>query len=327
MILVTGSAGFLGSHVAEALLARGEGVVGIDNFDPFYDRRLKDANVAATRERAAALGGRYEVVEADIADDGAVHAVFEKFRPSGVIHLAAKAGVRPSIADPAGYSRANVLGTSVLLEAARRAGCERFVMASSSSVYGNNRKTPFSEEDAVERPISPYAATKRACELIAYTHWSLTRMPTACLRFFTVFGPRQRPDLAIAAFMRRIAAGESIDVFGDGSMSRDFTYVDDIVAGVLAAHDRVGGHGYRVWNLGSDRPVRLDAMVAAVARTVGREPVINRTPMQPGDVDKTWADLTRSRAELGYAPATPFEEGLRRQWEWQRGVRAGPSRT
>jgi UDP-glucuronate 4-epimerase len=151
-------------------------------------------------------------------------------------------------------------------------------------------------------------------------------MPTACLRFFTVYGPRQRPDLAISAFMRRIAAGEPIDVFGDGSMSRDFTYVDDIVAGVLAAYDRVERHGYRVWNLGSDRPVRLDEMVAAVARTVGREPVIHRKPMQPGDVDKTWADLTRSRAELGYAPRTAFEDGLRRQWEWQRGVTGGPSR-
>ncbi|MCC6659400.1 MAG: GDP-mannose 4,6-dehydratase [Phycisphaerales bacterium] len=323
MILVTGAAGFLGSHVAGALLGRGHSIVGIDNFDPFYDRRLKDANAAAVR----AAGAEFELLEADICDEGAVRSLLQRTRPEGVIHLAAKAGVRPSIADPAGYARANVLGTSVLLEAARWAGCSRFVMASSSSVYGNNRRTPFSEDHAVEHPISPYAATKRACELIAFTHWSLTKMPTACLRFFTVFGPRQRPDLAISAFMRRIGAGEPIDVFGDGSMARDFTYVDDIVAGVLAAYERVAAHGYRVWNLGSDRPVRLDEMVAAVERTVGRDAVVNRKPMQPGDVERTWADLTRSRAELGYSPSTPFEEGLRRQWRWYQEATAAPSRT
>jgi UDP-glucuronate 4-epimerase len=191
---------------------------------------------------------------------------------------------------------------------------QRLVIASSSSVYGNNPKAPFAEDDRVDAPISPYAATKKACELIAHAHHAITRQPVACLRFFTVYGPRQRPDLAIATFMRRTARAEEIEVFGDGSMSRDFTYIDDIVAGVLAALDRIPRFGYRVWNLGSDRPIRLDAMIGAIAAVVGAEPRIRRLPVQPGDVERTWADLTRSRAELGYAPSTPFDEGLRRQW-------------
>jgi UDP-glucuronate 4-epimerase len=309
-ILITGSAGFIGSHVAQALAARGDKPVGLDNFDPFYPRAAKERNLAES--------GQTEVAVADIGDAGALRDAFKQFRPEGVIHLAAKAGVRPSIADPVGYARANVLGTAAVLDAAQRAGCSRIVIASSSSVYGNNEKTPFAEDDRVDHPISPYAATKKACELIAHSHALLTKMPTACLRFFTVFGPRQRPDLAIASFMRRIAHGQEIQVFGDGSMSRDFTFIDDIVGGIIAAYDRVPEHGYRIWNLGSDRPIRLDDMVAAIARTVGHEPRIRRMPVQPGDVERTWADLSRSRAELNYAPRTPFEEGLARQWEWLR---------
>jgi UDP-glucuronate 4-epimerase len=307
-ILVTGAAGFIGSSVARALAARGDRPVGLDNFDPFYDRALKEANL---RE----LPG-VPMVEGDICDAEAVRRMLAEHRPEGIIHLAAKAGVRPSLADPVGYARVNVVGTSVILNEAARAGCGRVVVASSSSVYGNNRKVPFSEDDNVDAPISPYAATKKACELIGHTHWSYTKMPTAMLRFFTVYGPRQRPDLAIAHFMRRIAGGEPIRMFGDGSMSRDFTYIDDIVRGVLAAYYRIPLHGYRVWNLGSDRPIRLDAMIGAIAAVVGCEPVIERAPLQPGDVERTWADLARSRDELDYRPSTPFEEGLRRQWEW-----------
>jgi UDP-glucuronate 4-epimerase len=310
VIVVTGSAGFIGSHVVRALVERGERVVGLDNFDPFYETALKRANVAAAGE-----AGGHELVEADVCDADAVRAVLTRVKPLGIIHLAAKAGVRPSLRDPAGYARVNVLGTQVVLNEAARAGVSRIVLASSSSVYGNNVKAPFSEDDPVDAPISPYAATKKACELIAHAHWSMTKMPTACLRFFTVYGERQRPDLAIATFMRRISRGEEIEVFGDGSMSRDFTYIGDIVSGVLAAYDRIPRHGYRVWNLGSDRPVRLDAMIAGIARVVGREPVVTRKPMQPGDVDRTWADLARSRAELGYAPTVSFDEGLARQWE------------
>lgn len=317
-ILVTGVAGFVGSHVAEALLARGERVVGLDNLDPYYDLGLKRKNLQSVDNAGRAAG--FEFVEADICDADAMRAVFNRVRPVGVIHLAAKAGVRPSIADPVGYTRVNVLGTGVLLEEARRAGVGRFVMASSSSVYGNQTKTPFSEEDDVSRPISPYAATKKACELIAHTHWHLTGMPTACLRFFTVFGERQRPDLAIMHFMRAIAAGETIRMFGSGTTSRDYTYVGDIARGVLAAYDRVHEQGYRVWNLGHSTPVTLADMIATIARVVGKDARIEHKPAQPGDVETTYADLTRSGRELGYRPEVSFEEGVRRQWAW---VRAG----
>lgn len=315
-VLVTGAAGFIGSHVCEALLARGTHVVGVDNFDPFYDVNIKARNVAEVERVAAGSPGSFELVRADICDAQAINALFERARPEGVIHLAAKAGVRPSIADPVGYSRANVLGTSVLLEAAKRAGVSRFVMASSSSVYGNNPRTPFAEDHDVSFPVSPYAATKRGCELIAHAHWHLTRMPTACLRFFTVFGPRQRPDLAIANFLRLVSRGDDVPMYGDGASSRDYTFVDDVVRGVLASYDRIGAHGYRIWNLGGSSPVPLAEMIATIGRVVGRQPRVKHLPMQPGDVERTWADLTRSAAELDYRPRTPFEEGVRRQWDW-----------
>ncbi len=307
-VLVTGAAGFIGSHVCEALLRRGERVVGVDNFDPFYARAIKER----TRDAFLAAGGVF--VEADLTDAGAMRTLIARERPAGVIHLAAKAGVRPSIEDPAGYARANVLGTAIIQDAAARADCARLVVASSSSVYGNAPSAPFREDQDVSQPISPYAATKRAGELIGYTHHLLTGMPTAQLRFFTVYGPRQRPDLAIAKFMRAIARGEPVTLFGDGSMSRDYTFIDDIVAGVLAAYDRIPAHGYRVWNLGSDAPVALHDMLRTIERVVGRDAIVRREPMQQGDVLRTWADLTRSRAELGYAPSTPFEEGVRVQW-------------
>ena len=249
-ILVTGAAGFIGSHISQALLARGQRVVGLDNFDPFYPRAAKEHNL---QEIGAASPVGFELVEGDICDAPLVRSILARMRPAGIIHLAAKAGVRPSIADPAGYSRANVLGTSVLLEEARRAGVDRFIMASSSSVYGNAPKVPFSETDDVGQPISPYAATKRSCELLAHAHWHLTKMPTACLRFFTVFGPRQRPDLAISLFLGRISRGEEIEVFGDGASSRDYTFIGDIVQGVIAAYDRIDHVGYRIWNLGLQR--------------------------------------------------------------------------
>jgi UDP-glucuronate 4-epimerase len=309
-IVVTGAAGFIGSHVAAALVARGERVVGVDNFDPYYDRSIKEANL----ERARAAGTGFTCVELDICDEQGLDTVFARERPAGVVHLAAKAGVRPSVADPVGYARANVLGTTSVLRAAERAGCGRVVMASSSSVYGNNSKTPFAEGDPVEHPISPYASTKRCCELIAHTHHHLTGMPTGCLRFFTVFGPGQRPDLAIAKFMRLMRDGKPITMFGDGSMSRDYTFVADTVSGVLAAYDRVDRFGYRVWNLGSDRPVRLDALIAEIAGVTGIEPVIESGEQPAGDVEQTWADLSRSRAELGYAPSIDRREGLALQW-------------
>ena len=315
-VLLTGVAGFIGSHVAEALLARGDRVVGLDNLDDFYDPGVKRATLEAIR--SGPHGARFEFVEGDIRDEERVLSLLASSDARDVVHLAARAGVRPSIQQPALYADVNVRGTTVMLEAARRTGVERFVMASSSSVYGNNAKVPFAETDDVSRPISPYAATKRSCELVAHTFHHLYGLPVACLRFFTVFGPRQRPDLAIMKFMRLMSEGRSIPMFGDGSTSRDFTYIDDIVAGVLASLDRIPEHGYRVWNLGGNDPVSLRDMIAAVAEAVGVEPAIDRQPMQPGDVDRTYADLTRSGAELGYAPTTPLAEGVRRQWAWAR---------
>jgi len=320
--LITGVAGFIGSHLARLLLERGERVVGVDNFDPMYDESIKRANLASV-ERAAADAGdpsRFAFATADIRDLRAMTALYDEHAPGSTVHLAARAGVRPSVADPAGYVSVNVEGTASLMTAATangRAGdaARPFVMASSSSVYGNSTAEQFAEDEVLDKPISPYAATKRSCELIAYTFHHLYGLPIACMRLFTVYGPRQRPDLAIAKFMRLVRAGEPIPVFGDGSMARDFTYVDDIVAGLIAARDRIAGHGYRIWNVGSDRPVGLDDMVAMVGTAVGIEPKIDRKPVPPGDVNRTCADLTRSRAELGYEPTTSFEAGLRAQAE------------
>ncbi|HLP85388.1 MAG TPA: NAD-dependent epimerase/dehydratase family protein [Phycisphaerales bacterium] len=317
-ILVTGAAGFIGSHVVAALTARGTAVVGLDNFDPYYDRAIKLRN-----SREVGLGGAKPLVEADICDDAAMRRVFDEHRPVGVIHLAGKAGVRPSIADPAGYMHTNVTGTARVLAHAQRVGCSRVVVASSSSVYGNCTVSPFSEELDVSTPISPYAASKRACELLAHTHVHLTKQPVACLRFFTVFGPRQRPDLAISAFLQRVSAGEAIAMFGDGTTARDYTFVDDIVQGVLSAYDAIPAHGYRVWNLGNNKPVSLREMIAAIERTVGTAAKIDRKPMQPGDVELTCADISRSQRELGYQPRTSFAEGLAKQWAWMQGVAKG----
>lgn len=314
-ILVTGAAGFIGSHTCEALLGRGERVVGIDNFDPFYAESIKRSNLEEIAQADA--GGRFVFERADIRERAELDAVFARHKPESVIHLAARAGVRPSIEDPAGYARVNVEGTANVLGASKKAGVSRLVVASSSSVYGDASRVPFSENDDISRPISPYAATKCATEGLCHAHHHLSGAPVACLRFFTVFGPRQRPDLAIAKFMRLIDAGEAIPMFGNGATSRDYTFIDDIVAGVLAAHDRIGAHGFRVWNLGGSSPVTLDEMIASVARTVGKKAIIDHQPSQMGDVQRTFADLTRSGAELGYRPGTPFTEGLRRQWAWR----------
>lgn len=319
-VLLTGAAGFIGSHVAEALLARGDRVVGYDNFDAFYDGALKRRNLEEVRATAKRLNGSFELVQGDLVDLDGLREVFARVRPTGVIHLAAKAGVRPSLDDPMGYMRTNVLGTTAVLEAAKEARCSRVVMASSSSVYGNNTIVPFSEEHDVSGPISPYAASKRACELIAHTHWHLTKMPTACLRFFTVYGPRQRPDLAIRLFLKLVARGEPITMYGTGESSRDYTFVEDIVRGVLAAYDRVPGFGYRIWNLGGSRPTSLANMIETITKVVGREVRVDHRPARAGDVQQTFADVKRSAAELGYTAQVSFEEGVRRQWEWMRRV-------
>jgi len=318
IVLVTGAAGFIGSHTCEALLSRDgdsiERVIGIDNFDPFYEESIKRSNLDEIA--LADRDNRFAFEDVDIRDSAALGEVFGRTKPTTVIHLAARAGVRPSIEDPASYARTNVEGTSNILEVARRAGAQRLIVASSSSVYGNASRVPFSEDDDISKPISPYAATKCATESLCYAHHYLYGTPVACLRFFTVFGPRQRPDLAIAKFMRLIEAGESIPMFGNGATSRDYTFIDDIVSGVLASMDRIDEHGFRVWNLGGNSPVTLDEMIAGVAETVGKEAIIDHQPSQMGDVERTYADLARSKAELWYEPRTSFKEGLRRQWAW-----------
>ncbi len=314
-VLITGGAGFIGSHLAQALLARGDSVAIIDNFAAFYARAIKQRNVQPALDEGAQL------VEGDITSAEDVARAFETGRPDTVMHLAACAGVRPSIQNPSLYARVNVVGTQRLLDAAVQHGVKRFVVASSSSVYGNNEKVPFAETDDVSRPISPYAATKVSTELICRTASHLHDLPITALRFFTVFGPRQRPDLAIHMFLKRVAQGESIPVFGDGSTSRDYTYVDDIIDGVRRAMDRCGQiERFRVYNLGGEHPVTLSQMIEAVEQTVGRKAVIDRQPNQPGDVSRTWADLTRSKAELGYQPHTGLAEGMSRQWEWMRAL-------
>lgn len=312
VILVTGAAGFIGSHVCVKLLGLGAKVVGVDNFDPYYARALKDHNL----KMVGSAGGGFVFQEMDICSTDELERCMVEHGVTGVVHLAAKAGVRPSIADPVGYAMVNVGGTQSVLTAASGAGCQRVLAASSSSVYGNNEKAPFGEEDSVEHPISPYAATKRSCELIGETHHHLTGMSVGMLRFFTVFGPGQRPDLAIRIFLNKISKGEAITMFGDGSMSRDFTFVDDIVSGVVASYERIDLFGYRIWNLGSDHPMELRELIATVEGVVGKKAVIDQQPMQAGDVDRTWADLTRSKEELGYGATTSIGEGIEKQWAW-----------
>lgn len=309
--LVTGAAGFIASHTCEALLKSGHRVIGVDNFDPYYSRELKEANLAAIRE----AGSDFVFYEGDITDAGFVKMVFEKEPPETIIHLAAKAGVRPSIEDPAGYVKVNVLATQILFNQSTASGVKRFIMASSSSVYGNAPIVPFSEMHDVNQPISPYAATKRTCELMAHSHNHLTKLPIACLRFFTVFGPRQRPDLAIQKFLKLVHEEKPIPFFGDGSTSRDYTYIDDIVEGILSAANHIDDYGYRIWNIGGSSPVSLAEMVAIIGEVVGKEPVLDKKPMQPGDVERTYADLTRSEQELGYKPTTSFKDGVLKQWQ------------
>jgi UDP-glucuronate 4-epimerase len=307
--LVTGAAGFIGSHVIEALLAAGWRVIGLDSFDDFYDPSVKRRNVGPCLQN-----DRFTLVEGDIRDVECVAPAAEGAEV--IVHLAARAGVRPSIEHPLLYADVNVGGTGVLLETARRQGIGRFVLASSSSVYGNNKKVPFAESDSVDHPISPYAATKKAAELLCHTYHHLYGMDVTCLRFFTVYGARQRPDLAIHKFTRLIEAGEPIPVFGDGTMSRDHTYIDDIVSGVVAAIDRC--KGYAIYNLGGSQPVTLSDLIAAIECALGKEAIVRRLEMQPGDVERTFADITRAGEELGYAPKTDLAEGLKRFVEWFR---------
>lgn len=314
-VVVTGGAGFIGSHLCQALLAHGSRVTAIDNFDPFYPEAVKRSNLAPFLEARA-----FRLIEADICDLGATTRALAGERPDVVVHLAARAGVRPSIEDPALYARVNVEGTVATLELAHRLGVRRFIFGSSSSVYGNNAKVPFSEADPVDHPISPYAATKRAGELLCHTYHHLYEMSVICLRFFTVYGPRQRPDLAIHKFARLMEAGETIPFFGDGESGRDYTYVDDIVQGIQGAIDLTGKDEpiFEIINLGGNRVTTLRRLVQLLAGQLGREPTLKRLPSQPGDVERTFADVSRAVALLGYRPDTPIEEGIGRFVQWLR---------
>lgn len=308
-LLLTGGAGFIGSHLAEALLRRGAELLILDDLNDYYDPALKRANLEEVRRT-----GAFEFVHGDICDAPLVDSLFARFRPGVVVHLAARAGVRPSLEQPALYQRVNVEGTAVLLEAARRHGVERFVFASSSSVYGAASRVPFSEDDPVRAPISPYAASKIAGEALCHTYSHLYPLGVVCLRFFTVYGPRQRPDLAIRKFAQLIAAGRPVPVFGDGTTGRDYTYIDDIVAGILAAMEH--GARFEVFNLGNSSPVLLKDMIATLERVLGRSAIIDRRPLQPGDVPITYAGISKARRLLGWTPQTSLETGIRRMAAW-----------
>lgn len=310
-VLVTGAAGFIGGHVCGALLDAGFEVRGVDNFDPFYDRRIKESAVAELDRRDG-----FSLVEADIRDAGAMARAVEACDLA--VHLAARAGVRPSIQDPGLYASINVEGTVRMLEACRQAGVRRFVFGSSSSVYGDTTPVPFREDASAVDPVSPYAATKRAAELMCQVYAGLHGFRIAALRFFTVYGPRQRPDLAIHKFTRLLAEGRPIEQFGDGSSERDYTHIDDIVQGVLGAlrWTRSDEPAYEVFNLGESRTVRLDYLVELIGRALGVTPVIELRPPQPGDVRRTCADITKARRRLGYAPKMSIETGIPQFVEW-----------
>ena len=316
-IVVTGAAGFIGFHTARALLERGDRVIGIDNLNDYYEVGLKEARL----DRLRAYSG-FRFVRLDIADRDQVFAVIEGDPDiTGIIHLAGQAGVRHSLVDPYAYINANVMGTLVMLEAARR--IERLTgitYASSSSVYGANEKLPYGVEDRVDRPVSLYGATKRSCELIAYAYSRLYGLPATGLRFFTVYGPWGRPDMAYYRFIRAILAGQPVEVFNDGRMARDFTYIDDVVAGTIAAHDRPpaprDGVRHRLYNLGNHRPENLLDFIAALERALGRQAKKTLSPMQPGDVPETFADIEDARRDLGFAPKTRIEDGLARFVAW-----------
>jgi UDP-glucuronate 4-epimerase len=310
-VLITGGAGFIGSHLSERLLAQGDAVVVLDSFDDFYDPDIKRRNIAG-----ASVHPDYRLVQGDIRDPAALDQAMQGQVPDAVIHLAARAGVRPSIKDPETYTSVNLVGTTSLLEACRRHGVERLLFGSSSSVYGNNRKVPFSEDDPVDHPISPYGATKKAGEVLCHAHHHLFGLNVACLRFFTVYGPRQRPEMAIHKFARLLLDGGEIEQYGDGSSARDYTYVDDIVDGILLALEHCSG--YDIWNLGGSRTVSLKRLVELIAEKLGTPARVKVLPAQPGDVDRTWADVTRVKNELNWSAKTRIEQGLDRFIEWLR---------
>jgi len=308
-VLVTGGAGFIGSHLVERLLKDGHRVICLDNFDDFYDPAAKRRNL-----KPALQESRFRLVEGDLRDAGLLRMIFQEEKIEIIVHLAARAGVRPSIQNPLLYADVNIRGTMNLLEACREQGVGRFIFASSSSVYGNNPKIPFAEEDAVDNPISPYAATKKAGELICHTYHHLYGLDVACLRYFTVYGPRQRPEMAIHQFTRLIDRGKKVFLFGDGSSCRDYTYIDDAIEGTQEALRRE--HGYEIYNIGGSQTTSLLELVHLLEERMGKKALIEHLPAQPGDVGRTFADIRKAKQRLGYQPGVGMAEGLGRFVRW-----------
>jgi nucleoside-diphosphate-sugar epimerase len=312
-ILVTGGAGFIGGHLCRRLLNDGHRVTAIDNFDPFYPRAIKEEGIDDfPRER-------FTLIETDICNTDTILQALHARDVDAIIHLAARAGVRPSIEAPMAYEQTNVGGTQSMLEVAQQLDIGTFIFGSSSSVYGNNEKVPFAEDDPVRHPISPYAATKRSGELLVHTFHHLYDITTHCLRFFTVYGPRQRPDLAIHKFARQLLTDQPITMYGDGTSSRDYTYVEDIVDGILGSLDRATSLDepeYEIINLGGSETTKLKDLIAGIGDAMGIEPEIEQLPTQPGDVKRTYADITKAQKLLGYDPDTPIEEGLQKFADW-----------
>ncbi len=308
-ILLTGCAGFIGSHVSEALLKRGDSVVGVDNINDYYDTKKKEKNLEILKKNK-----NFIFYKEDIRNYEGLKEIFDKEKPDKVVHIAARAGVRPSIQNPLLYEEVNVKGTLNLLDLAKDHKIKSFVFASSSSVYGNRKKIPFSETDNVDNPISPYAATKKAGELICYTYHHLYNMKITCLRFFTVYGPRGRPDMAPYLFTDWIYNGKPIKRFGDGSTKRDYTFITDIVKGVVASIDKE--LDFEIINLGNNKPVMLNDFIKTIEKVTGKKAVIKELPMQPGDVDITYADVSKAEKLLGFKPTTSIEEGMKKFFEW-----------
>jgi UDP-glucuronate 4-epimerase len=311
-ILLTGCAGFIGSHTLEKLISKGHSVVGVDNFDPFYSRTVKNHNLANITSE------NFELIEGDLADletYSKINFINGENSFDAIIHLAAKAGVRPSIEDPLGYQRANVIATQNILEYAKLHSIQQFVFASSSSVYGVNPNVPWREDDMVLKPISPYASTKVSCELMGHVYSKLFGIRFLGLRFFTVYGPRQRPDLAINKFMSLIERGKPIPVYGDGTSRRDYTYIDDIVSGIMGALYYKKSN-FEICNLGNDKTIMLSEVIYAIEEIMGKRAIIDRLPDQPGDVPQTWANISRANEIFNYQPKTNFTEGIKKYFNW-----------
>ena len=310
-IIVTGSAGFIGSHLCEKLI-KNHDVIGVDNFCDFYSPDLKEKNL-----ENLVKSEKFQLARVDIRDQVSLEKIFQNNKIDTVIHLAAMAGVRPSLENPKLYNEVNISGTLNLLECCKKFNIKKFLFASSSSVYGNNKKVPFAEDDVVDFPISFYASTKKSGELICYTYHHLYQISVACLRFFTVYGSRQRPDLAIRKFTELISEDQPISMFGDGSTKRDYTYIDDIVDGICKALDFINkNEAYEIFNLGESQTISLKNMISTIEKALGKKAIIERKPMQPGDVYQTYANITKSKKILGYNPQTDFETGIRKFIEW-----------